>query len=89
MAKLRHILLGALALAAMPAVAEQTAEAVPSVQENIAAMDKDGDGMASVIEVRAFIEARYGKHYQAAVLDAMEASATGRSCGTPFAGFIY
>lgn len=89
MANLRHFLISALAVTAIPVAAEPVAELVPSVQENIAAMDKDGDGMASVIEVRAFIEAKHGKHYQTAVLDAMESSVTGGRCGTPFAGFIY
>ena len=58
----------------------------PSVQENIAAMDRDGDGMVTVFELRAFIEATHGKDYQTVVLDQMEAAASGRSCTTPFAG---
>lgn len=66
--------------------AEEINAAEPSVQENIAAMDRDGDGMVTVFEVRAFIEAKHGKDYQTAVLDQMEASARGRSCTTPFAG---
>lgn len=73
---------------AIPALAnaEEVSAAEPSVQENIAAMDRDRDGMVTVFELRAFIEAKHGKDYQAAVLDQMEAAASGRSCTTPFAG---
>ena len=71
---------------AVPAMAEETGAAEPSVQENIAAMDRDGDGMVTVFELRALIEAKHGKDYQTAVLDQMEAAASGRSCTTPFAG---
>lgn len=56
-----------------------------SIAENIYAMDKDGDGMVSVVEVRAFIESRHGKTYQKDVLDEMESSINGKSCSTPFA----
>ena len=62
-----------------------TALAAPSVEDNIQALDKDHDGMVSVFEIRAFIEARHGKQYQQAVLDDMESSARGKSCSTPFA----
>jgi hypothetical protein len=71
------------------ASAEEIRIAEPSVQENIAAMDSDGDGLVTVLEVRAFIEGKHGKFYQTAVLDEMEASARGRSCSTPFAGAMY
>ena len=56
-----------------------------SVEKNILAMDKNGDGMVSVVEVRAFIESQHGKAYQKDVLDEMESSINGKSCSTPFA----
>ena len=53
------------------------------------AMDKDGDGMVTVFEVRAYIEALHGKDYKKDVLDDMESSAKGKSCSTPFAQRLY
>jgi hypothetical protein len=66
-------------------------ETVPesSVEDNIRSMDKDGDGMVTVYEVRALIEAKHGKGYKKEVLDNMEASASGTSCTTPFAKPLY
>ena len=61
----------------------------PSVEENIQAMDKDHDGVVSVYEVRAYIEAKHGKGYKKDVLDEMESSASGKSCKTPFSNSIY
>lgn len=73
-----------------PGMAETTvAAAVPSVADNIRALDKDHDGLVTVFEVRAFIEARHGKGYKQDVLDDMEASASGKSCSTPFAQSLY
>ena len=89
MTSCRKTLFGA-CLLAMPLLvpAEET---VPesSVQDNIRNMDKDGDGMVTVYEVRALIEARHGKGYKKEVLDNMEASASGTSCTTPFAKPTY
>ncbi|WP_131800929.1 hypothetical protein [Methylovorus sp. MM2] len=65
------------------------AEQYPSVADNIAAMDKDHDGIVTVYEVRAFIESKHGKNYQKKVLDDMESSAKGKSCATPFAQSFY
>lgn len=71
-------------------LAEDTyATHAPSVEENIRSMDKDHDGMATVYEVRAFVEAKHGKDYKKDVLDDMEASASGKSCSTPFAQSLY
>lgn len=66
-------------------------ETVPesSVEDNIRSMDKDGDGMVTVYEVRALIETKHGKGYKKEVLDNMEASARGTSCTTPFAKPMY
>lgn len=56
-----------------------------SVAQRLTLMDRDHDGIVSVYEVRAFIESVHGKGYQQDVLDTMEASASGKSCSTPFA----
>ncbi len=56
-----------------------------TLEQNVQAMDENGDGIVTVYEVRRFIEAKHGKHYQVQALDEMESSASGKSCGTPFA----
>jgi methenyltetrahydromethanopterin cyclohydrolase len=89
MASLRYLILSIMVFATMPAAAEEPVGLVPSVQDNLRAMDKDNDGMVTVFEVRTFLESKHGKDYQTAVLDEMESSASGRSCGTPFAGIMY
>lgn len=61
----------------------------PSVEECIAKMDADKNGFADVFEVRAFLESVHGKGYQKDLLDKMEASASGKSCSTPFAKELY
>jgi hypothetical protein len=61
----------------------------PSVEDNIAAMDKDKNGFADVYEVRAFLELKHGKGYQKELLDKWESSASGKSCSTPFAKDMY
>lgn len=63
--------------------------AEPGVEDNIRAMDKDHDGIVTVYEVRAFIEAKHGKGYKKEVLDEMESSASGKSCSTPFVKSLY
>lgn len=88
---IRKVLLSAWLLA-LPVVcmAEDTvALPVPSVEDNLRAMDHDRDGMVTVYEVRAFIEAKHGKDYKKDVLDEMESSASGKSCTTPFAKSHY
>ncbi len=60
-----------------------------SVEDNLRNMDKNKDGMVTVYEVRAFIEAKHGKNYKKDVLDDMESSASGKSCSTPFAKSLY
>ncbi len=62
-----------------------TRYSVPTVEDNIAAMDKDKNGFADVFEVRAFLELIHGKGYEKELLDKMEATAKGKSCSTPFA----
>lgn len=56
----------------------------PTVEENIAKMDKDNNGFADVAEVRAFLEIKHGAGYQKAVLDRWEILANSKSCGTSF-----
>ena len=70
-------------------LAEDASTLYPSVEQNMLAMDKDGDGVVTVYEVRAYIEARHGKYYKKDVLDDMESSASGKSCSTPFAQRLY
>lgn len=65
------------------------APAYSSVQENLKAMDQDGDGQVSVLELRAYLETRHGKGYEQKVMDDLELSAKGRSCATPFAQSFY
>ena len=72
-----------------PSMAEQPAKPFISVEQNLREMDKDQDGLVSVHEVRAALEARHGKDYEQSLLADMEASADGRSCSTPFAQNFY
>ena len=72
-----------------PSIAEENAKPFISVEQNLREMDKDKDGMVSVQEVRAALEARHGKGYEQSLLADMEASADGRSCSTPFAQNFY
>jgi hypothetical protein len=57
----------------------------PSVEDQVALMDKDHNGFADVYEVRAYLELQHGKGYEKAILDKWESSAQGKSCSTPFA----
>ena len=61
----------------------------PSVEDNIILMDTDKNGFADVFEVRAYLEKIHGKDYQKELLDKWEASASGKSCRTPFAKQLY
>jgi Ca2+-binding EF-hand superfamily protein len=75
----------------LPAVALAEGQAVPaaSVEDNIRAMDKDRDGMVTVAEIRAFLEAKNGKGYKHDLLDEMEAKAGAKSCASPFSQSFY
>ena len=88
---IRKVLVSAwlLALPALCMAEDAAALPAPSVEDNIRAMDRDRDGMVTVYEVRAFIEAKHGKDYKKDVLDDMESSASGKSCSTPFAKSLY
>jgi hypothetical protein len=61
----------------------------PTVAENIKSLDTDHDGIVTVYEVRAFVEAKHGKGYKVDVLDDMESSAGGKSCSSPFSKPLY
>jgi hypothetical protein len=88
---IRKVLLSAwlLALPALCMAEDAIALSFPSVEDNIRAMDHDRDGMVTVYEVRAFIEAKHGKDYKKDVLDEMESTASGKSCSTPSAKSHY
>lgn len=64
-------------------------DATPSVEDNIRAMDTNHDGMVTVTEVRAYLEARSGKGYKHELLDEMEAKANSKSCASPFSQSFY
>ena len=61
----------------------------PSVEDNIRSMDTDHDGQVTVTELRAYLQARYGKGYQQALLEEMEMKAGTKSCGSPFSQSLY
>lgn len=73
-----------LLLCLLPATARAEVAAAPSVEDNIRAMDTDRDGLVTVTEVRAFLEARHGKGYRRELLDEMEIKAGAKSCASPF-----
>ena len=83
----RLLLLTLLIPAAVWAV-ENDAPAL-SVEDNIRNMDKDRDGMVSMSEIRAYLEAQNGKGYRSELLDEMTARADGRSCSSPFSRSFY
>ena len=61
----------------------------PTLEDNVLRMDTDKNGFADVFEVRAFLELQHGKGYEKELLDKWEASASGKSCSTPFAKELY
>jgi hypothetical protein len=61
----------------------------PTVEDNVALMDSDKNGFADVFEVRAFLQLKHGNDYQKELLDNWEASASGKSCSSPFAKELY
>lgn len=71
------------------AVAQYSSIPYPSVADNIAAMDKDRDGIVTVHELREFIESKRGKGYESKLFDEMERSAENRSCGSSFSKSLY
>lgn len=61
----------------------------PTLEDNVKRMDNDKNGFADVFEVRAYLELQHGAGYQKELLDKWEASASGKSCSTPFAKELY
>lgn len=55
-----------------------------SVQDNIRAMDSDHDGMVTMAEIKAYLQKQYGSDYKKNLLQALEARAEAKSCGSPF-----
>lgn len=80
-----------LLITALPpyAMAEEVSSSVTSVEDNIRAMDTNRDGMVTVTEVRAYLEARNGKGYKHELLDELEAKAGSKSCASPFSKSFY
>jgi Ca2+-binding EF-hand superfamily protein len=58
---------------------------VSSVEENLRLMDKDRNGLVTASEVRAYLQSRHGDDYEKSVLDKLQSTERGASCGTPFA----
>lgn len=84
----RMLFLMALMLSAPVGAVERDAPA-SSVEDNIRNMDKDHDGMVSMSEIRAYLEAQNGKGYRSELLDEMTAKADARSCSSPFSRSFY
>lgn len=54
----------------------------PTVEDQVALMDKDSNGFADLYEIRAYLAAQYGQDYQKKILDRWQATAFGSSCST-------
>lgn len=76
-------------LASAPAWAVEDASTVLSVEDNIRSMDRDHDGMVSISEIRAHLEAQNGTGYRRELLDDMAARADAKSCSSPFSRSFY
>lgn len=76
-------------LVSMPDAVLAEEDSVPSVEENLREMDKDGNGLVTVAEVRAYLQARHGAEYEKGVLDKLLSLERGASCRTPFAQNFY
>ncbi|OAJ71816.1 hypothetical protein A7976_10165 [Methylobacillus sp. MM3] len=69
--------------------AEDLYSSAASTEDNIRNMDRDHDGMVSIHEIRAYLEAQNGKGYRRELLDEMEMKADARSCASPFSRSFY
>lgn len=78
-----------LTLISSSAWAEESFSSAASVEDNIRNMDKDRDGMVSISEIRAYLEAQNGKGYRRELLDEMTAKADAKSCASPFSRSFY
>jgi hypothetical protein len=61
----------------------------PSVEAQVALMDKDNNGFADVFEVRAYLELIHGKGYEKPLLDKWTISSTAKSCSTSIVKELY
>ncbi|PKO24445.1 MAG: hypothetical protein CVU35_09250 [Betaproteobacteria bacterium HGW-Betaproteobacteria-8] len=57
----------------------------PSVEENLREMDKDRNGIVTASEVRTYLQSKHGEDYEKSILDKLQSTERGASCGTPFA----
>ena len=76
-------------LAASPAWAGEGFSSTGNIEDNIRSMDRDRDGMVSINEIRAYLEAQNGKGYRRELLDEMEMKADAKSCASPFSRSFY
>jgi len=68
-----------------PAIVLAEDARVPTVEENLREMDKDRNGLVTVSEVRAYLQSKHGKDYEKGILDKLQSTERGASCGTSFA----
>jgi len=86
----RAIIVSISLLACSSVFADEAAVAqAPSVEDNLRSMDKNHDGMVTVVEVREYLESKHGKNFQQDNLANMESSINGKSCASPFANRFY
>ena len=76
-------------LVSSPVWAEESFSSTRSIEDNIRSMDRDRDGMVSITEIRAYLEAQNGKGYRRELLDEMEMKADAKSCASPFSRSFY
>ena len=81
MIKMTRVLLPMICLLPLVSFA---ADAEPSVEENVQLMDTDHDGMVSVSEIKAYLQEKFGSHYQESLLNKMEVAAKAQSCDSSF-----
>jgi len=68
-----------------PAIVLAEEVRTPSVEENLREMDKDHNGIVTASEVRAFLQSKHGNDYEKSILDKLQSTERGASCGTSFA----
>jgi hypothetical protein len=74
----------ALLLCCLLPIMAHAAEAEPSVEDNILAMDTDHDGMVSVAEIKVYLQKEFGPHYKESLLEKMDFAAKAQSCDSSF-----
>ncbi len=68
-----------------PAIVMAEEARAPSVEENLREMDKDRNGIVTASEVRTYLQSKHGKDYEKSILDKLQSTERGASCGTTFA----